>query len=244
VWYDMEDDDLNDFSWIGSIPPPLSTDWRLVATVDLNNDGSTDILASNISTGENAVIFMDGPTMKDIIALPTFADLGEPKPLDYEIIATGDFNYDGRKDILWHNKKTQHNQLWFMDGTKLWRRQWLSHCDKNWRIVGTGHFNYDLYTDILWQDSTTGRIAIWYLKGSKFDGDIAEIGYVTPNWEVQATADMNGDGKPDILLRDPDDGRNVVWYMDNNIVTSREQLLPVIQGFNIVGTGNFRKSIL
>jgi hypothetical protein len=234
VWY-MEGHNLTGGSWIGFIPEPESINWRVVETVDLNNDGSTDILARNISTGENAVAFYDGPTLKEVKPLETWDNL------DYEIVGTGDFNVDGRKDILWHNTKTGHNRIWLMDGIKTIDRIWISHTNTDWKIVGTGHFRGNASTDILWQNTKTGRIALWYMKNTKFKGEIAEIGYVAPNWEVAATTDMNDDGRPDILWRNSANGWNAVWYMDDNVTTSVEWLPPVnIPGMQIVGTGNFK----
>ena len=235
VWI-MDGSTLNEEKshWIGFIPEPLSADWRIVETVDLNNDGSTDILARNITTSENAVVFMDGGEWKE------FKYLEKGYNSDWDIVGTGDFNKDGRKDIIWRNRKTGGNRIWLMDGIKTYKKLTLSGTDPEWKIVGTGHFKGGEDTDILWQNTTTGRIALWYMDGTEFKGQIAEIGFVNAPWEVASTVDMNGDNKPDILLRDPVNGWNAVWYMDNNIVTSWEYL-PLVQipGMTIIGTGNF-----
>jgi acetaldehyde dehydrogenase (acetylating) len=40
-----------------------------------------------------------------------FAFVGLP----FHIVGSGDFNGDGRTDILWHNETTGETQIWLMD---------------------------------------------------------------------------------------------------------------------------------
>ena len=52
-----------------------------------------------------------------------------------------DFNYDGKRDILWRNTATGENAYWYMDGTNLIAGAVLpTVADLNWTIVGTGDF--------------------------------------------------------------------------------------------------------
>jgi hypothetical protein len=38
--------------------------------------------------------------------------------LNWAIAGVGDFNKDGKPDILWWNKSTGQNYAWYMDGVK------------------------------------------------------------------------------------------------------------------------------
>jgi len=52
-------------------------------------------------------------------------------------VGTGDFNGDGKTDILWRNKSTGQNVVWFMDGgTYSTYAELLQVPDANWEIVG------------------------------------------------------------------------------------------------------------
>jgi len=77
------------------------------------------------------VWFMDG------VAYGSYAWLLEVADLNWEIVGTGDFNSDGKTDILWRNKSTGQNVVWLMNGTTYGSYTWLPDVpDTNWEIVG------------------------------------------------------------------------------------------------------------
>ena len=78
-----------------------------------------------------------------------------------------DFNGDGKTDILWRNKSTGQNIVWYMNGaTYSSYAGFMQVADSNWQIVGTGDFNGDGKTDILWRNKTTGQNVVWYMNGA------------------------------------------------------------------------------
>jgi hypothetical protein len=49
----------------------------------------------------------------------------------------GDFNADGKADILWRNQASGDNLVWLMNGTTIAAGVVLTPiADTNWRIVG------------------------------------------------------------------------------------------------------------
>ena len=80
-----------------------------------------------------------------------------------------DFNGDGKTDIVWRNKSTGQNVVWFMDGTTHSNSaELLQVPDTNWEIVGAGDFNGDGKTDILWRNKSTGQNVVWYMNGTTY----------------------------------------------------------------------------
>ena len=74
-------------------------------------------------------------------------------PLDWEIAGTGDFNSDGKPDILWRNKISGDVVVWYMNGATLISGAVIYQgVPLDWEIVGTGDFNSDGKPDILWQE--------------------------------------------------------------------------------------------
>jgi hypothetical protein len=74
---------------------------------------------------------MNGTSWSSSVWLSGVADT------NWEIVGTGDFNNDGKTDIVWRNKNDGNNTIWLMNGT-LWSSSvWLSGvADTNWEIVG------------------------------------------------------------------------------------------------------------
>jgi len=90
---------------------------------------------------------------------------------DWEFVGRGDFNGDGKPDILWRNTSNGQNAVWFMNGTTVTGFAVLdSMPDQTWEIVGTGDFNGDGKTDILWRNTSSGQNAVWYLDGVTVTG--------------------------------------------------------------------------
>ena len=99
---------------------------------------------------------------------PTSGTVGpfNPGP-NWEIKGTGDFNGDGKDDILWQGSDGTP-AVWMMDGAHV---DWLGtvgpfNPGPNWEIKGTGDFNGDGRSDILWQGSD-GTPAIWLMDGNR-----------------------------------------------------------------------------
>ena len=81
----------------------------------------------------------------------------------------GDFNGDGKTDILWRNKGTGQNVVWLMNGTTYSSyAELMQVTDTNWEIVGTGDFNSNNKVDILWRNKSTGQNVVWFMDGATY----------------------------------------------------------------------------
>jgi len=205
------------------------------STTDFNNDGQSDLLWRNYTTGENLVWYMNGVTKTGEAALRTLPDV------NWVFVGTGDLNGDGRTDILWRNYATGQNLVWYMNGiTWIGEASLTTVTDLNWRIVGTGDFNGDGKVDLLWRNTATGQNRVWYMDGITQIGEAFLTTITDQNWKIMGTGDFNGDGKVDILWRNTTAGVNAVWYMDGVTWTAEAFLLTVAdQNWKIAGTGDF-----
>jgi hypothetical protein len=197
--------------------PPTLTDvrWKMVGTNDFNADGKPDILWRHSASGENVLWFMNG----SVLVSGTFLTPSSLPDVRWGMAGTGDFNLDGKPDILWRHSTSGEIVVWFMNGSVLQSGTFLTpsaFTDVNWQTVGTGDFNGDGKTDILWRHAVSGQNVVWFLDGTSLvSGAFTNPSSLTDvRWKMVAVGDYNFDGKPDIVWRHSTSGQNVMWFMD------------------------------
>lgn len=187
----------------------VSTDWQIAGTGDFNGDGRDDILWRNADgrlsdwLGRND----GGYRINDSIAATSI-------PTDWQVAGTGDFNGDGRADILWRNADGRLSDwLGRSDGGFVGNDAAVStQVGNDWSIVGTGDFNGDGRDDILWRNAD-GSISNWLggVDGGFVGNDAAAfVAGVSNAWSIADVGDYNGDGRDDILWRS-DSGAMSNW---------------------------------
>jgi hypothetical protein len=198
-------------------PPGLpDTNWRIVGTNDFNLDAQTDLLWRHAVSGQNVVWFMNGVNLVG----GTFTTPSALTDTRWQMVGTGDFDRDGRPDILWRHDFSGENVLWYMDGTVLTTRTFLTPSalpDVRWKMAGVADFNGDGKPDILWHHQSSGEVVLWYMDGSVLTSGTFTSPSVLPDtrWHIAAVGDYNADGRPDIVWHNDFSGQTVVWFMDN-----------------------------
>jgi len=196
----------------------VALDWKVVGGGDFDGDGKTDILWQNTSTGDVYVWLMDGITVK---APTTGVRIQSGMPLEWKIVGVGDFNADGKPDILWQNTSTGDVYVWLMNGTTITAGVPIqSGMPLAWKIVGVGDFNRNGKPDILWQNTGTGDVYLWLMNGTAIDRGVLITQGMALAWQVVGTADFNGNASTDIIWRNTATGAAYVWLMDETTVTA------------------------
>ena len=193
---------------VGDSPPPVASPW----SSDFDGDGRNDLLVHDSIGGSVEAWFLNGATVKGT------QPISHSRDLNWIVAGRGDFNADGKPDLVWQHTTDGSIYLAHMDGTvEIGGASPSSQAvDPRWHVVGVGDFNRDGQPDLVWQHSADGALAVWYMSGATVTGTVN----VVPNkvadllWKVVGAADFNGDGTTDLLWRHMGNGDVAVWLMN------------------------------
>ena len=140
------------------------TDWKVRTIVDLDRDSHPDLIWQHRVTGQIAVWFMNGGTLRSGELLGP----GRVPDTNWTIVGAGDADDDGYPDLYWHHLGTGQLAIWFMRGVNLLRGDSISPAsvpDTNWRVRGVADLDRNGFADLIWQNVATSELAVWLLKG-------------------------------------------------------------------------------
>jgi uncharacterized protein YkwD/acylphosphatase len=218
--------------------PVPDANWKLKGTGDFNGDGLGDMVWRNEQSGVNAVWYMNGSRFvsgstpqqgRDFDYFTTVADR------NWDLQAVGDFNQDGFSDLVWRNRFSGDNAVWYLRKNQFVQNPaapvqgidfdyFMRVQDGNWSIKGTADFNNDGKTDLVWRNQATGQNVAWFLNKTQFARNNAApqqgqdfdsfSSVADPNWELGSVGYFNGDRSPDLVWRNKASGENVVWFLN------------------------------
>ena len=178
----------------------LGATWTAVGTGDFDGDGASDILLQNGTGGPAKIDFLAGgnPLVSGNIGqiLSTSAAIAAPGA-NFKAISSGDFNGDGKSDILWQDQVTGNVVVSDMNGASI-LAQSTPLAAVGLTAIGTGDFDNNGDSDILFKDGS-GNAVIWTMNGTtpvnqSFATVTAPVGFT-----LKGAEDINGDGYTDLL---------------------------------------------
>jgi uncharacterized repeat protein (TIGR01451 family) len=197
--------------------------WTVAGSGDFSGNGDMDLLFQH-ADGTLALWGMDGVRQSSPARLLV---PGKPADPNVKAVATGDFNRDGKTDVLFQNTDGALS-VWYMDGSNQISIGAIPlNPGSNWKAVGTGHLSGVGPMAIIFQDAD-GNLAAWYMDGLNATSTLR----LNPpssgdgQWRVVGTFDLNRDGKTDLLFQHSGDGTVAVWYMDGINLTEGRLLNP------------------
>ena len=157
-------------------------------------------------------------------------------PLDWRLVATGDFDNDGEAEFVLRNQRDGRNVIsyWGWDERVLVSLATVPNLA--WNIAGVGDFDGDGKADLFWRNAATGQNAIWRSGSSAMQLPATRV----PNlaWTAAAVGDFNGDGRADIFWRNTSTGANAIWPSARASV-QRAVTGVSDQGWQVTATGDF-----
>jgi hypothetical protein len=159
-------------------------------------------------------------------------------PMGWKLIATVDFNSNGKPDYVLYNANTRRTAVWYMNNNAFVAGVYGPTLPAGWGLRGAADFNRDSHPDYSLFAPTTDQTAIWYLSGPTLIG--TAYGPALPNgWELAATADFNGDGNPDYVLYNAATRQTAIWYLNNNFYIGGAYGPTLPPDWSLVGVADF-----
>lgn len=152
--------------------------------------------------------------------------------------SAGDFNADGKADILWRQTSTGAVSIWLMNGSTVLSNPGGWTVPTDWAIQGVGDFDGDGKSDVMWRQASSGVVSIWLMNGGTILSNPG--GWSMPtNWSIEAVDDFDGDGKADVLWRQGSTGAVSFWFMNGVSILSNPGGWSVPTDWAIQGVGDF-----
>jgi VCBS repeat-containing protein len=179
----------------------LNANWKVIATGDFNGDASADILLQNQSTKALEIFTLNSQANQPIGTVDSVNTVTGPAGTAWKAIATGDFNGDGKSDILFQNTSSKAIEIYEMNQPT--GGHWtavnapFAQAASGLTAVATGDFNGDGKSDILFTNAS-GQAVIWLMNGDSHIGTktVAKPG---AGYTVSGAQDTDGNGYSDIV---------------------------------------------
>ena len=228
----------NSPAYQGSAVSPDAS-WNVAATADFTGDGEAEILWRQ-NNGSLVLWSMKGSSISSTDTL-TYNGKAVAPNASWSVAGTGDFDGNGKADLLWRQNATGALSVWSMDGAtvnsgpSVIYQGNLIQPDASWGIAAIGDFGGDGNADVLWRQSATGALALWQMNGNTVNssGAVTYQGNVVApdaSWKIVEIGDFNGDGNSDVLWRN-DNGTMSEWLMNGSQIISSQA--PSSQGNSI-----------
>jgi hypothetical protein len=218
------------------IKVPSNSGWSVKGFGDFNGDGRTDVFWHNTKTGATSAWLVNGGTVLE------FTNYGVMNAAaGWKVKGYGDFNADGRSDVLWHNTKTGEVSAWLLDGSTVRAATDYGSMDPAlWKLSGLGDINGDGRTDVLWYNARTRETSAWLLDGNVII-DSPSYGTGARKERIGGSGDFNGDGHYDVFWYNIQSGEASAWLLDSSSVLADTPYMtvPPASGWKVKGYGDF-----
>jgi hypothetical protein len=219
-----------------------------VYSQSMNAGPATSATVTNIVPGETYFFIVTAHTAADVQSAPSNQVMfrygaGSSNSPASAISSTpfiscsGDFNGDGKQDILWRSFQTGEVDIWYMNGSRVISKDRIGAVGLDWKIGGIGDFTGSGFSDILWENTVDGRSVIWVMHGD------SHVDYAFPSqgnqWSITGIVDLDHNGRASILWRNIVSGDLIAWHSSGSLSFSGTRIGNASMDWSLVGAADF-----
>jgi FG-GAP-like repeat len=192
---------------------PFDNTWNVVGAGDFNGDGTSDLVYQHRPDNLIEIQFLNGTTT----AIGGGPIANNPFDASWNVVAIGDFNKDGKADLVWQHPGNGLTEIQFLNGTTAVGGGMITNnaFGAGWDVVGSGDFNGDGNADLVWAHQGDHQVEVQFLNGTTtaIGGGLIPGSPFGSDWSVVGTGDFNGDGLTDLVYRRVNDGVTEVQFL-------------------------------
>ena len=200
-----------------------SSVWALEQLNDLNNDGTSDVIAGDFGGHISLLSGVSGTSL---------GTSGVGNSLILRFVKVDDINADGHEDILVAHSGTNGVVISGLDASNLWLH---SLADKSWNVAKSNDLDGDGFSDVLIGTLYTGNYC-YFLSGD--DGsEINSINFSSPVDAINSIPDIVGDLTYEMVAGGRD-GRVYCYSGGIKIPVAVSEIIPGPVSFNSFASPN------
>jgi len=97
------------------------------------------------------------------------------------VVGIGDFDGDGKSDVLWRDDQTGSNAIW-RSANAATRIAVTGVASQQWQVAAVGDYDGDGKSDILWRNGSSGADVIWKSGNSATQQAVTAVTSLT--WKI------------------------------------------------------------
>jgi hypothetical protein len=211
----------------------MGSDWTALGSSDFNGDGTADILWTYKAGGAAALWTMGSGNLTGFGVSSAY--MGS----SWSAVSTaGDFNNDGKADLVWVTPSSGYIAIWEMNGSALVGfGVSAAHMGPNWTVAGVGNLNGNGMSDIIWT-TANGDVAVWGMSGTALSTFAVSNSKMGAGWTMAGIGDFSGTKHTDLLWMNAQ-GDVQMWTMSGVNPTKSVDLGIVGSQWHVAGLGDF-----
>jgi hypothetical protein len=207
--------------------PPLAPPY------DFQARGASDLLLRNTATG-----LLTAWNVFPTATVRTFTSGGRTTGV-WDVLDSGDYDGDGRSDLLWHDAVSGRVQLCRSDGASAGLCADFMFLPTGWSLIGLGDTDGDGRRDVLLRTEQGAAQFVCLGTGSSLSICGASFGsFPDSSWRLLAPGDVDGDQRADLVFHEVGTGLVLACGVRRTSVGACNTLLSLGAGMVVTPIGD------